>query len=351
MGRPPEQLSCRALSLTTPLPLPESPKDVGGLLEALVRCRSPLALKVERRTDPQRFDEALAALMGLGFAESEALAILLRVLGTPAIAMKATDSLQFLQIAPVTTSQGCVRATVRVRVGSGKPPPISDLLIDVDPIDPAQDLTDLVLGVADWQRCYSAPGRAPKEIDEEWVLVGDLTRMSEEAPDDWRHRISCLANVLGTRHQWAKDGFAAVRMNAHRFKNIFYVAGTCTPKDLDRLKNAIPIGSRGDPYRDIVHCLADGLIALINAEPESLEQRLERGTVHYHRKIANGGGRDYFGPSLVGPCKHGADNFIRFNSAPQAEKGMRALYENFDDCVLMHCSSFPNCNVYAVKRR
>jgi len=337
--------------LTIPLPLPESPKDVGGLLEALVRCRSPLALKVERRTDPQWFEKALADLIGLGFAQSEALAILLQVLGRPAIAMKTTDSLQVLQIASVATSQGCVRASVRASVGSGKPPHISDLLIDVDSIDPAQDLTDLVLGVAEWQRYYSAPGRAPKEIDEDWVLIGDLTRVSNEAPDDWRHRLSCLANVLGTRHQLAKDGFAAVRMNAHRFKNIFYVAGTCTPTDLDRLKNAIPIGSRGDSYRDIVHGLADGLIALIKPDPESPEQRVERGTVHYHRKIANGGGRDYFGPPLAGPCKHGADKFIRFGGAPQAEKGMRALYENFDDCVLLHCASFPNCNVYAVRRR
>ncbi len=349
MGKAKEQLGCRALALAEPASLPSTPIDLSQVVDRLLVSRSPLGVRLHKRSDLALVDAALRELSDMGFLDEEAHALLACVLCSPDLALRSLDGARVLQASSAHTSHGPVRVVATASVVRANPPILSDLDVVVDPIDPELDRADLVLEVAEWSLQFPSPDKAPPELDERWVFIGDPSRLGIlEIPGTWQRRIKALANVLGTDVVISKDGATAIAMSLEGLENKFALSGSISERDGHRIGKYRILGGSGVRFAELERLVATDLIRLVATRAAGRREELRSGARVFHRKVNSGGGRDYFGKPLAGACLHGVDGFIRFSSAPQAERGMAALYENFQPRMLYHCSQFPKCNVYAV---
>lgn len=349
MSKAREQLGCRALALAEPMSLPPAPTSIEHLSARLLASRSPLGVRVHKQTDLSLLETNRLDLLGLGFLADEELAVMDLLLCTPSIAMRDQGGGQIVLATCASTSQGPVRAVANAQVAPGRPPELLNLDVQVDPIDPEEDLVDLVLEVANWHIQFPSPDRAPAALSEAWALIGSPERQGLAAtPRDWQKRVTALASVLGTKTILSANGTSALAMNVARLKHKFLLAGASSEEESLKLGPVSMVGPHRSTYPDLERALVAALVARIGEEANSNRTVLKPGDQFFHRKINNGGGRDYFGAPLAGPCQHGLAAFVRFHSAPQAERGMAAIYENFESAMLQHCRHFPNCNVYAV---
>lgn len=351
MSKAKELLSCRALALTEPTAPCPRPSSVSSLMENLLKSRSPMGVRLQKRTDPNQIITALEGLNNLGFPSEESLAILADLLSRPSIAMRNSDGSTIRQATSLLTSQGATRLIATAHLVKGLPPELVLLELDIDPIDAEDDKVDLVLDVAAWHRELPTPDRAPKSLGEAWALIGDpIRRGIHGTPPDWKKRMLSIASTLGTDAQFAENSETARALNVLQLRGKYALPGTFT---LDEVRDHTPliiVGDYDSTYEAIERGLVRQLIDAIRTDIEAGRKSIGPGETIYHRKVNSGGGRDYFGAALGQPCQHGPGSFVRFHSAPQAVKGMLAIYSNFDESMLFHCDRYPNCNVYAVRR-
>lgn len=273
------------------------------------------------------------------------------LLSAPSIAQRNSDGSEIRQATSLLTSQGPVRLIASTHVANGLPPELLLFELTIDSIDPQEDIVELVREVAGWHRELPNPDQAPATLAEPWALIGDpLRRGIPGAPQDWRAQMSAVASTLGTHARFAETSATARALNVMDLENKYALPGACTIDDVRDHAPLVVLGDYGSSYESIEQQLIECLVDVIRIDPRATRKTIAAGSTIYHRKINSGGGRDYFGNPLAGPCKHGSASYVRFHSAPQATKGMLALYDNFDESMLYHCKHYPKCNVYAVIR-
>lgn len=232
-------------------------------------------------------------------------------------------------------------------------PPIATLVgVTADFVD-MDDTAEVLIRIRQlmtWSLHLPSPAFPSDAAPMQVVVAGDMHACAGEAPREWRDDLNALVAVFG----------ATMRSELlTRTKDLDFGKRTTHIIALEpRLFTAIDEADTGNAeilkhdlhsltYIEVLDVIATDLLGASPRRDDVPKERhhLIKGEKRFHRKKLNsGGGHDNF--DEVNPCTH-EKGFTAYKSAPQAEKGMHRLYDNFSRDMLYHCSK-NGCNVYAV---
>lgn len=359
------RLACRALDYVVPAHPPDIASGQAALQHFLASTAgSPARAAVEGRSDHSFVQLLIDGLVGSGLEPTVACAASAAVLANPTLAVqKTTDEgvliLQSIVLARPDESATETQVVVRLLHRGGKPPLVEFLEADVVPFDVTDDneVCGLVEAVERWSREFPMPAHVfPNPLPlPEWAWLGDLTWAGLlELPADWREQLKAIGGVYGEPPLVAESAEAASQYKVGE-RCGFVVAPPAVKWSSDV---HIPeesgceiesIGSDAVTFADLLQELRSLVYAKAAAAhaPPPPSRDLEDSEVVYHRKIGNSRAFDRFDEGTAKPCKHGAASFVSWGG-DKAKKGMARRYDNFTAAMLIHCSKFPNCNVYGV---
>lgn len=365
-----ESLNALTVARDTRLIQP-SASSAPDVLRQDANSASPLRVLIEKRTDPQFMHIAHAGLVTQGFPAAEATAVLHEVVNRPALARRrgfATPSGPHQEVVQgvvidETDEMPDALVLLRATVSNGKPPEVSaievavqvadvtspaglsGLVSDLEPLWPEFAVKDVSLG----------PVEAPTRL----AWLGDTTPPSyREVPANWASQVRTTAGVLGMTTLVLKTTEAARAQSAHERVDLVFV-----PKGIARASEyvaelraqGLPVvegGQPGSTFSELLAAFRELVAAFAHAAvfpPMSVQRTIEPGQTIYHRKVGDSRGPyDTFDEGSTKPCIHGG--LKPFKHADKAVKGLARMYAGFDKSWMLHCSNYPNCGMYIVRR-
>jgi hypothetical protein len=343
--------------------------QVAALLGA--RSAAPLCVLLERRSSSEFLAPLLAKLQADGLPEQTAAGCLHTVITRPTVAVNrsAPGGTELLQ-AVIVDGPGAVGSDLlvvfRASVERSKPPHVTKATVDLTPldVDVDADLCHLAEYLESWWREYkvrevSAGRRAG--MPRSWAWLGNpLSCGYSEVPADWEAQIRAVGSVLGMQTFIAKSPVEArAETLDQRSDLVVRLCGGYNRDDAeqvtDQARGVLTVGRPGSTFADLLRATRAALIPLVVAPPENpaAPRELMAGETVYHRKIGDNKRYDVFDQGSREPCIHGANSYTPWSSAAKATKGMERRYTNFreDGLQLLHCRHYPNCGMYAVRRR
>lgn len=332
---------------------------------------SPLRVLIEKRTNPEFMNAAHAGLVTQGFPSEEATAVLHEVVNRPALARRRgvptpngphQEIVQGVVI-DETSDMPDALVLLRATVSSGKPPEVSAVNVAVQAADVTSPtgLSDLVSELEPLWPEFAVKdiSQGPTEAPTQIAWLGETAPPSYRGiPADWTTRVRTTAAVLGMKTLVLKTTEAARAQAIHeRVDLVFVPKGTARAQDYTAELQAqgLPViegGQPGSTFEELLAEFRQVLAAFAHAAvfpPANTRRTIEPGQTIYHRKVGNSSGPyDTFDEGSTKPCIHGG--FKQFKHADKATKGMARLYVDFDKSWMLHCSSYPNCGVYVVRR-
>lgn len=337
-------------------------------VRSAVKSQSPVRCSLEMTSEFVFVSDAVQAIKAASPELADHATMLVReALLDPSIAlsMAKDDGQRILQAVVVARDEALgldfdVRVVVeadvtpRGQVRGFKPhPPIARMAsarVDLLDLDDDGDVRSCILELVNWSREFSAPAFPSASAPLQVVLAGNPSVCLGGVPESWRDDFSALAAVFGARFrsellERQKDadfGKATTHVIVVEPRLFSFIADVETHSAVIVQHDAL-----GLTYSQLKQVV---MTDLLGAAPRREERgrtlhHLSEGEQRFHRKTQNsGGGYDVF--EVVSPCSH-KDGFKRYTAAPQAEKGMVRLYDNFERSMLHHCTN-GKCNIYAV---
>ncbi|MFC5827977.1 hypothetical protein [Nonomuraea insulae] len=336
------------------------------------KTASPLRRRLESRSDRSFLCPMHATLCGAGLSAGIAAGCLAMVVNAPTLALTRallqgnTEILHGVIVREAGSRDGNgLLVEMRTTVGSVKPPGVVAASIDVTPVDvdALEDQCFLVEHLEGLWREFRVrevtlpPAHTPRKL----VWLGDPTACGyREVPADWEARVRVVGSVLGMRVLIAKTPQEASSQTLHERADVTVRLRGGRPWEgveqrIEELgQDVLPVGVVGSSFPELLRSARELLLpCVLEVEGSSAARPLVPGEIVYHRKIHGGGRFDRFDNGSSKPCPHGENSFITWNAADKAAKGMARRYTNFydRDVQLLHCEKYPNCGVYAVRRR
>lgn len=350
---------------------PLSGGAAAGAEDAVVRAgaTSPLRHALEKRSGSGWLSRTFGLLADEGLSDGDAGPALAAVVNLPALSVRGArrdGGTTFLQAVVAQAQDGAQYLVVLTAVvGSGKPPEVADVVVEVLPVDcnSARDRADLAVRLEQWwvehglRQATPGPAGAPDDL----LWLGDPARSGYlDVPGGWESQVKALAAAQGMRARVVTGSVEARQLSLPRGSVVVAVGGADWAQEhavrlgvLDG--RLIRAGSPGARFNDLLDEARGRVLetALEAIKPASAAPReLRPGESVYHRKVGSGGGNyDVFDEGSTTPCTHGEASFVRWgNKADKAFKGMARRYTNMQRDMLFHCSRYPNCGVYCARR-
>ncbi|WGU90248.1 hypothetical protein FAM23877_11445 [Propionibacterium freudenreichii] len=354
------RLRLDAVNYLQPVTLAPLDEELAACLVA-AKSSSPICSEVQARSDLSFTDTILSTLtrveLGLPTAQQGAY----QLLANPSTALRKARkggvvTIRQALLVQHPTEELCVRISISVEVEPGLPPSITLTSCDARLVDmaSADDKAALVAELEEWAQEFTEPqvGPAPPQLSR-WAILGDPTQAGfNDLPEDWKARLIKLGTVYGRDPILASSLSAAKQAHVEQQSKLgFILPKVQWIKDLGGdVSSFLRVPNGNHSFEQLLNEIRADILRQAGEQTAPLRQRaLVTGEVVYHRKVGDsGGGKDTFDEGSPTPCSHGASSFESWTKADKAAKGMRARYSNFEDSMLLHCSKYPNCGMYAV---
>lgn len=356
------RLRLDAVNYLQPVTLAPLDEELAACLVA-AKSSSPICSEVQARSDLSFTDTILSTLtrveLGLPTAQQGAY----QLLANPSTALRKARkggvvTIRQALLVQHPTEELCVRISISVEVEPGLPPSITLTSCDARLVDmaSADDKAALVAELEEWAQEFTEPqvGPAPPQLSR-WAILGDPTQAGfNDLPEDWKARLIKLGTVYGQDPILASSLSAAKQAHVEQQSKLgFILPKVQWIKDLGGdVSSFLRVPNGNHSFEQLLNEIRADILRQAGEQTAPLRQRaLVTGEVVYHRKVGDSrGGKDTFDCGSPSPCTHSGKpgKFVPFGKAPKASKGMQALYSNFEDSMLMHCSKYPNCGMYAV---
>lgn len=354
------RLRLDAVSYLEPVALAPLDGELSACLMA-AKSSSPICCEVQARSDLSFTEEIVSTLTEVDLDSLTAQQGAFQLLANPSTALRkarkgGVATMRQALLVEHPTEELCVRLSISVEVEPGLPPKITTTSCDARLVamSSEDEQAELVAELEEWSQEFTKPqvGPAPPQLSR-WAILGDPTQAGfTDLPDNWNTRLTKLGAVYG------QDPILARSLSAFKQAHVEQLAkfGFILPKvpwtkDLGGVvDDFLRVPSSDHSFEQLLIEMRTHILQQAGEQAASSRQRaLAPGEVVYHRKVGDsGGGKDTFDEGSPTPCSHGASSFESWTKADKAAKGMRARYSNFEDSMLLHCSKYPNCGMYAV---